>query len=250
MINVYEASTENVRELKKERRILEKLLKQAIRDNKEENIQLYKYLYALLYSSFAEVSFIKLINTPHGFNEVEIEDIMKCRNLEEKWIKCFELAFSKIENSNNLGEIANKKKTLKNILDEYIIAPSELRNKIAHGQWSVCLNNNCKDINNETSNRLKQLDAFTVKKEFEIYSLFEQCIEDLIESPLKAHPQQFYNRITEIETYIKDNSGRNFESYCDQIRNSYKTRLYKEKMEKIQDRKVSNPEVNAKTDDM
>lgn len=45
----------------------------------------------------------------------------------------------KINNRANLGEIANKKQTLNRILDKYIIAPSQMRNKIAHGQWSVCL---------------------------------------------------------------------------------------------------------------
>lgn len=230
MIEVYKACTKNVKELKKQRGILEKLLKQAIRDNKKENIQFYTYLYALLYSSFAEVSFVKLINTPYGFNEAEIKTIMRCGNLEEKWIKCFELAFSKIENTVNQGEIANKKKKLRKLLDEYIIAPSELRNKIAHGQWIVCLNNDCAAINDDTSNKLSQLDAFTIMKEFKIYAIFAQCIEDLIESPFKTHPHQFYQRITEIEVFIKENTDRNFGTYCDKIRNSYKTRVYKELM--------------------
>ena len=42
------------------------------------------------------------------------------RNLEEKWLKCVELAFNKL-NTTNLGEIANKKQTLNRLLQAYII---------------------------------------------------------------------------------------------------------------------------------
>lgn len=41
------------------------------------------------------------------------------------------------------GAFANKSQSLNRILNKYIIGPSQIRNKIAHGQWIECLNNDC-----------------------------------------------------------------------------------------------------------
>lgn len=67
---------------------------------------------------------MKLINTPYTFTEDQIKSIRSQRNLEEKWNKCFELAFQSICHEHNKGEVANKKQRFRRILDEYINAPN------------------------------------------------------------------------------------------------------------------------------
>ncbi len=229
MKDIYYASVDNVRYLKSKRRVLNKMIKNAIRHGHEDEISTLTQLYALLYSSFAETSFLKLIHTPNGFEEYEINDIFRRRNLEEKWIKCFELAFKKNENALNKGEIANKKRKLNSILQEYIIAPSKIRNKIAHGQWVKCLNNECNAINIDATNRIKNLDFVKIDIYFEIYAIFEQCIEDLIESPHKAHYNSFYASIIKLEEYIYKSKDWTYDTKKKLILESPKNTKYREK---------------------
>lgn len=221
MLDIYKACCNNVKELKSKRRILNKLINRSIKEGSDEELYALTKLYALLYSSYAEVSFLKLIHTPYGFSESEIAVIQEQRNLEEKWQKCFELAFQKMNQNANLGEIANKRKKLKKILDMYIIQPSQIRNKIAHGQWKVCLNNKCDSVNHEASLELQQLDCVRVDILFDVYEMFQQCIEDIIES-LRTHYRDYYLRIEELEQYIDKTKNWNLESKRQKMRESQK----------------------------
>ena len=199
--DVYIASTSNVKYLKKQRNRIKKLVNRAIRERNEEDLSCLTKIYALLYSAYAETSFLKLINTPGAFTESEIQQVKMARNLEEKWRKCVECAFRKYETINNKGQIANKKHTLYRILDEYIIKPSQIRNKVAHGQWIICLNNDCTEVNSVATLEMDQLDFVKIEIYFCTYERFQQCILDLMRSP-KTHYRDFYSIVTQLEQYI------------------------------------------------
>lgn len=212
MLTVYKASVKNVRELAKQAKAVKRLMNQALRGNRLFEVEALTKTYALMYSAYAEVSFLKLINTPHGFSEDYIEQIQSCRNLEEKWIKCLTFAFEKIIGDHNKGEIANKLKWLREIMEEYIISPSQIRNKIAHGQWCVCLNNECTAVNADMTTTLADLDYVKIDRLFTIYAMFAQCVEDLIESPYKTHYRDFYFRLTLLKEYIDETDGYTIET--------------------------------------
>ena len=234
MKEIYEANVKNVREVKKQANAIKRLLNQSLRDNRVSEIDALTKTYALMYSSYAEVSFQKLIHTPYGFSEEHIRQIESGRNLETKWMKCMELAIKQIENDSNKGEVANKLKWLQEIMQKYIIHPSQVRNKIAHGQWSVCLNNDCTKINSEMTAELQMLDFVEVEKLFVIYEIFVQCVEDLIESPHKAHYRDFYYNLTELEEYIKKTKDYTMEAKKNKLQSSIKYLKYNEKqMKKI-----------------
>lgn len=222
MQEIYEASVKNVKELRSQAKVLKLLLNQALRANRTHEVNALTKTYALMYSAYAEVSFMKLIHTPYGFTESYIQQILSCRNLDEKWTKCMKFAFDKISGDYNKGEIANKMKRLKKLLNEYIIAPSQIRNKIAHGQWKVCLNNNCTAINADMSLTITNLDYVQIDRLFAIYGMFSQCIEDLIESPRKTHYRDFYARLSELETYIDKTKNYTLQSKQQQLQESPK----------------------------
>ena len=212
MLTVYEASVKNAKELSKQAKTIKRLLNQALIKNSTSDIEALTKTYALMYSAYAEVSFQKLINTPYGFSDDYIKQIQNCRNLEQKWEKCFEFALKNIAKEHNKGEIANKLKWFKEIMKKYIIAPSQIRNKIAHGQWCVCLNNDCTAINNDLTHTLSNLDYVQIDRLFNIYKIFVQCVEDLIESPQKAHYRDFYSRLSELDEYITKTENYSLES--------------------------------------
>lgn len=232
MKEIYEANVKNVKEVKKQANAIKRLLNQSLKDNRVCEIEALTKTYALMYSAYAEVSFQKLIHTPYGFSEDYIRQIESGRNLETKWIKCMELAIKQIENEANKGEVANKLKWLEDIMDKYIIHPSQIRNKIAHGQWSVCLNNDCTKINNDMTAELAMLDFVEVEKLFVIYEIFVQCVEDLIESPYKAHYRDFYCNLTELENYINKTKDYTMETKRNKLKSSIKYLSFSEKLAK------------------
>ena len=232
MKEIYEANVKNVKEVKKQANAIKRLLNQSLKDNRVCEIEALTKTYALMYSAYAEVSFQKLIHTPYGFSDEYIQQIENGRNLETKWMKCMELALKQIESETNKGDIANKLKWLKEIMDKYIIYPSQIRNKIAHGQWSVCLNNDCTKINTDMTAELAKLDFVQVEKLFGIYEIFIQCVEDLIESPYKAHYRDFYANLTELEEYIKRTKDYNMESKKIKLQSSKKYLMFSEKLSK------------------
>lgn len=212
MIEIFRASVTNLRELKKQRTNIKRLFNQSIKQNDNSAFSALTKLYALLYSSFAELCFLKVIHTPYGFSEDEINQITRERNLEQKWIKCLELAFSRINNIANAGEIQNKKQILTRHINQFIIEPSQLRNKIAHGQWMVALNNDNTATNQITTDRIKNLDFVKTDILFSVYEKIGQAVEDLIESPTKAHFNDFYSHMTELDELIIETKKWNLKS--------------------------------------
>lgn len=192
------------------------------------DIEFLTKIYALFYSAYAEVSFQKLINTPDGFEQSIIDDIQKQRNLEEKWIKCVDMSLANIGNCKEKRMVANKSQSLKRILKEYIIEPSQIRNKIAHGQWVECLNSDCSSLNHNITNEIKKLDFVKLDRLFTIYELYQQCIMDLIVSP-KTHYRDFYFLMVKIEEYIKRTEAWNVESKRKQLETSKKMVTYKKR---------------------
>lgn len=212
MIEIYRACCENQRDIKSQATIVKRMINNAILYGRNAEIVALTKMYALLYSAFAEVSFLKLIHTPYGLSEDMILEIQRQQNLEEKWKKCIELAYLEINKHSILGKINNEKKRLEDILKQYIIKPSQIRNKIAHGQWCVALNNLSTSINNETTSLINNIDYVKIDVLFQIYDIFEKCVEDLIESPKKAHYKYFYSNLTELENIINKTKSWDFET--------------------------------------
>jgi hypothetical protein len=212
MLQIYQASVSNLRELRKQKKNLKRLFNKSVRGNDHSSFNALTKLYALLYSSFAEVCFLKMIHTPYGFSDNFIQQIQEQRNLEQKWQKCLTLAFAQIENMANRGDIQNKKLLIQRYINLYIIEPSQLRNKIAHGQWSVALNNDNTAINSITTSKVLALDFVQIDILFEVYEKIGQTIEDLIESPHKTHFRDFYLHMTELEKLILETANWNISS--------------------------------------
>lgn len=223
---IFEACCKNVKALKSERKMLISSFNDALRKNSIKDIELFTKIYAFLYSAYAEVSFQKLINIPNGFEQSVINEIQRQRNLEEKWTKCVNMALVHICECTEKGAFANKSQSLNRILNKYIIGPSQIRNKIAHGQWIECLNNDCSGLNCEFTNEIRRLDFVKLDRLFTIYDMFQQCIIDLILSP-RTHYRDFYTLMVKIEEYIEYTINWNINSKRKQLEMSDKMFNYK-----------------------
>lgn len=198
--DVFAAQTENVRELEKAWRHINKTINAAYSCGDNSSAEIHTKLLALVYCAFAEAVFSKVIHTPGGLDLNEISQIKSKgkRSIIEAWKKCVELSLRHVKGKNS-GHIANTRQKINSLIETYVYDPSLLRNKIAHGQWVLALNSNNTKVNNSITdkvNRITVVDLYRYKEAFQ--SLF-RIVEDIIESPNKAHHRDYWIHITEFE---------------------------------------------------
>lgn len=199
----YQAYVINVSEFKIAEKETRRIINRALKENKTITISTQTKLYALLYSTYSEAAFMKMILTPCGFEQKYVDQILAQSSIQEKWYKCVDLAFTKFNKNNKGSEIPNKSLELKKLINEYIIDPSIIRNKIAHGQISVALNSKNTSLHSSLTAKIQNLDVVYISKLFYINEKLISIIEDLIESPHKAHYNYYYKKLQDLESYIE-----------------------------------------------
>ena len=204
-LRVFQAQTENVRSLDHAIKQIKRAINRSLRVGDFASATVQTKILALTFSAWAEARFSKLIHTPHGFDLDEIAQIKTIQErfgLERAWEKCLELALLKISASGKGSEIPNKRQQISRIIKAYIIEPSLLRNKLAHGQWRVALNRENNAENPEFTARLNSLDTISVSIWLEAYEFLSRIIEDLIESPNKAFRRDYWLHLSKLETFL------------------------------------------------
>lgn len=203
--DVFGAQTENVRALEQAWKHVNKSINAAYSCGDISSAEIHTKLLAQVYCAFAEAVFSKVIHTPNGLTLDEISQVKSKgkKNIVEAWKKCVGLALRKVE-GNSSGHVANTQKKIFSLIDAYVYDPSLLRNKIAHGQWRVALNSNNTKVNQGITtkvNAVTVVDLYRYKEAFQ--SLF-RIVEDIIESPNKAHHRDYWVHITQFEESQKD----------------------------------------------
>jgi hypothetical protein len=197
---VFAAQTENVKALEQAWKLINKTINAAYSRGDNSSAEIHTKLLAQVYCAFAEAVLSKVIHTPNGLTNEEIAQvkIKGKRNIVDAWKKCVELALRKVDGKSS-GHIANTQKKITSLIDSYIYDPSLLRNKIAHGQWKVVLNSNNTKVNvsiTEKVNSITVIELYRYKAAFQ--SLF-RIVEDIIESPNKAHHRDYWAHIVKFE---------------------------------------------------
>ncbi|WP_201631782.1 hypothetical protein [Psychrobacter immobilis] len=198
--DVFAAQTKNVRALEQAWKHINKSLNAAYSGGDTSSAEIQTKILAQVYCAFAEAVFSKVIHTPDGLTLDEISQVKSQgkRNIVMAWKKCVELSLKKVQGKNS-GHVLNTQKKIFALIDEYIFDPSLLRNKIAHGQWRVALNSDNTKVNPDFTakiNSINVIDLYRYKAAFQ--SLF-RIVEDIIESPNKAHHRDYWIHITEFE---------------------------------------------------
>lgn len=207
----YKAACSNVKETKKNYSTLNRNINYLITKHPLKNGQLtpscqqeiksLTKLAILGYTAYTEALFLKLIYTPKGFTKDEINQILKTQktyNIIIAWKKAFEISARK-----SIGRkssfFQNSIKKINNIIDTYLKEPSELRNKIAHGQWAVSFNSKNSEINQTLTLKINEINIVDINKWLEVFKTLSELISLAIQSPLKGYPEQFWEKITKIE---------------------------------------------------
>ena len=208
----YKAYVINVKDFLIAENEIRRTINRALKERNQLSINVQTKLYGLLYSTYSEANFMKMILTPYGFEQVFVEEILKQESIQQKWSKCIELGFLKFSKNSKGSEIPNKMLELKKMIQKFIVDPSVIRNKIAHGQLTIAMNSKNTNLNPELTNQLQNLDFIKIYRWFQINKQLCEIIEDLIESPDKAHHNFYYSKYQKLEEFIKKTNSWTIES--------------------------------------
>lgn len=198
--------SKNIVTLDSARRKTNMQINMALRKDDSHGLMIYTNLYLLIYTSWSEAALVKLVHTPFGFSDSEKKKILKDRDVLNKWTKCVNTAFAKFRKQGS--EIPNKKKKIKNLVDEYLKTQGQIRNKIAHGQWEYPLYSNNLSHDPDALVWLKTIDVIQIDTWFEIHNELIEIVRGLIDSREhnnhKAHYNDYFTRLANIEKIIDE----------------------------------------------
>ncbi|ROQ23272.1 hypothetical protein [Gallaecimonas pentaromativorans] len=199
-LDVFAAQTENVRALEQAWKHINKTINAAYSSGDNSTAEIHTKLLAQVYCAFAEAVFSKVIHTPDGLTLDEISQVKSRgrKNIVDAWKKCVELSLQKVQGKSS-GHVANTRQKIDSLIDHYIYDPSLLRNKIAHGQWKVALNSNNTKVNSALTTKVQAISVVDLYRHKEAFQSLFRIVEDIIESPNKAHHRDYWSHITEFE---------------------------------------------------
>lgn len=199
-LEIFQAQIENLKYLEKVWKHINRAINEGYRTENKTLIEINTKLLIQIYCAYAESTLSKLIHTPYGLTSVEISQIKKIgkNNTIKAWKKCLELSIRKVS-GNKSNHKPNVIKKIHHIIDTYIQDPSLLRNKIAHGQWKKALNSTNTDLNNDLTTTLDSINIIDLYKYKTAFLYISKIIEDIIESPNKAHRRQYWIHIEDYE---------------------------------------------------
>jgi len=176
--------------------------------NDEFQIGIKTKLLALIYSSISESQFVQILHTPNGFSYSEITQIQTERSIGDSWRLMLDIALNKVGDWNINADLSNRRNKIRQIISDYIENPQELRNKIAHGQWVHALNSKNTKENENTTQRIQNLNVVEISRWAEVHQYLCFIIRDLIQSPQKGFHNNYWINLTELEKYL--NKSKNW----------------------------------------
>jgi len=200
-LSVFQAQTENVRELKKAWAHVNRQINVLLIQKNTKAAEINTKILALIYCALAEAVFSKLIHTPHGLELDEIDQIKSAadtRGIKFGWTKCAELAIRRVD-SQKSSYHPNVLKKLFSLIDEFIYDPSLIRNKLAHGQWCVAFNRENTAVNEDITKEVAGLSIVDLYRREHALERLAAIAEDMIESPNRAHRRDYWLHLCELE---------------------------------------------------
>ncbi len=219
-LKVFKAQTQNTRTLLAARIQIRRMINSSLRTGNRTGVTVQTRILALLFCAWAEANFSKVIHTPHGFSLDEISQIKKCireGSIVAGWHKAIELALGKTA-ARAANFVPNTKRKLHAIAKTYVEEPSLLRNKIAHGQWTIALNKENSNENEKLSNELDNLTIVSIDLWFEAHERLANLLETLIESPNKAFMRDYWPIVVDLENTLANAATRTLERHIEILR--------------------------------
>jgi hypothetical protein len=213
-LKIFQAQCKNVQELEKAWKQVNRTINKALLSNDQPSLQIHTKIQSLVFSAWAEALFSKLIHTPYGFSTSEIIQIKSVsdRDISNGWIKAIDLGLRRVTAGPKSNFKPNVKQKLDSFVQRYVVSPQRVRNKIAHGQWAVALNNKNTQVNPETTTDLANVTIISNQVLKTAFTSLAGIIESLIESPNRAFHRNYWVEINKMESALAEMSAYTVEA--------------------------------------
>lgn len=219
-LSVFEAQTKNVRALHQAWKHVNRQINNSMLQEDGIAVEINTKILAVIYCALAEAVFSKLIHTPHGLTLDEIEQIKraaKATGVKFGWTKCAEIAIQRVDGAKH-NHRPNVLQKLTAMIDEFIYDPSLIRNKLAHGQWCVALNSENTAVNLDLTSEIAGYSVLDFYRRRHSLEHLAAIIEDLVESPNRAHRRDYWGHLSELEAKQREMSAWTIEHKAAQLR--------------------------------
>lgn len=219
-LSIFRAQTSNTRALRATMGHVRRSINFALRTNDEATAVSFTKLHALTFCAWAEANFSKVIHTPHGFSLNEIEQIKNARadrGIGEAWKKAVSLGVRHLD-ARRGAFTPNTTQRLERAIDAYVIDPSQLRNKLAHGQWLIALNRDNDAIQQDLTNKIADMDTVKIGGWATVHAVLAEAVETLIESPKKAFMRNWWNFVVALEDEMKSAVANTLDEHIKRLR--------------------------------
>lgn len=230
LTEIDKASQKNKARLKRTLTQVKRALNQAIKENNEEVSSYNIRFYIILQVAWLESTLLYLIfHHQKQVNQHTRENILNEKTQVGKWnylIEYFVRQYylnGKTSKEFNLANVShsvlNRYDYLKKLLHEEVKEFIEIRNKLAHGQWSVVLNS---DLTGKSQDLTTKVWTLTKKETWHATNIivnFAKLMEKLIMSK-NAFESSFDDLVRAIET-TRNLHGPNFQKVIDDMHKSW-----------------------------
>jgi hypothetical protein len=219
-LEVFRAQTENVQELERTWKHVNRQLNYLLLSNNSTAVHINTKLLALIYCAHAEAIFSKLIHTPKGLTLDEIEQVKtagRSVGVKAGWIKCVELGMRRVQGAKS-NHRPNAEQQLERLVDQFVFDPSLLRNKLAHGQWCIALNRDNDAVNAALTAEISKIDVIDLYRRKAALQRLAAIIEDIIESPNRAHHRDYWIHLDAFEKEQGEMAGWTLEAKLAQLK--------------------------------
>lgn len=215
---LYKGSVKNRKCIQSAIKQSKRLINKYIKDNKNHDLKLETLHFATLFLYECEALLLEVITYENAFSTEDVIDILSKHSLEEKWRTAFDLAVKQFDwtVSENLLQvpISNAQEHHKQVigdfnglLEDHLLKPIRIRNKICHGQPVVAFSDTWR-LNQESTTALYELQADDVETDWIVLERMARILGELIKSPNKAHPRDYEKEIDALlDEVVRRNEG-------------------------------------------
>ena len=227
--DIYRAHVHNLRSVETGIAHIERELRDAIaRRDSASGDALLKIL-LLLTGGWAECRLKKLMYEPNGFSQQDRDAITGCRQQIEWWKKALDIGFRAryaVPNGALPGALRPMARLLYNELlstiDSDLRPIIEMRNTLAHGQWSRPLNSSGDDIAPDMISALKKENALSARFKKTILESLAAILHDLVAGNA-AFERDFDTHFTHLENARRNLKNREYKKWETSMIQKYDT---------------------------
>jgi len=221
MVSLYEMHCENLRMIQKAIEIVQRDLRNYISTDKKREVDAYTRLLSHLVNMWSEIRLLKLVHERSVFSDLERDQILSIDNLKERWHEALDKSLRKaygispsnpIKTTNISATARFRYEALETIIEQDLLESSQVRNRIAHGQWKYAFNDDYTNLNPDLTLKIQQENIVKLQMRKKLFEGLSQLVHDLALSR-PTFERDFDKNFRLVEEQQRNLHKRNYDKY-------------------------------------